>query len=184
MSATEATSVLLIKGISSYMQRTLIRISGPSEMKKNNYNYTELSQAPSKIAQLSHRFMFGISRCGQDQMNRRRRSQERRSTERECVCLIQKNFRLDSFYILKLDFKSTEFPDCQVLSELPTFTVTKLWLQRKLVYKILTAFPSQKCVLLPRQGTPFLALSLRDQQKCGKPGRNWDTGKVKSCQQV
>lgn len=182
MSATEATSVLLIKGISSYMQRTLIRISGPSEMKKNNYNYTELSQAPSKIAQLSHRFMFGISRCGQDQMNRRRRSWERRGTE-ECVCLIQKIFKLDSFYILKLDFKSTEFPYCQVLSELPTFTVSKLWLQRKLVYKIFTTFSSQKCVLLPRQGTVLLALSLRDQQKCGKAGRNWDTGKVKSCQQ-
>lgn len=86
MSATEA--ILLLKGISCYTQKTLISISGPSEMKKNNYNYTKLSQAPSKIAQLSHRFMFGISRLGQDQVNRRRRSWERRGTERECECLI------------------------------------------------------------------------------------------------
>lgn len=88
MSATEATCVLLLKGKISYMQKTLNSISGPSEMKKNNYNYTKLSQAPSKIAQLSHRFMFGTSRLGQDQVNRRRRSWERRGTERECVCLI------------------------------------------------------------------------------------------------
>lgn len=46
MSATEATSVLLLKGISSYMQKTLINLSGPYEMKKNNYKLYKVVSSP------------------------------------------------------------------------------------------------------------------------------------------